>query len=34
MTDEYKNYMKQEKKKTIEELSAKIDKEKDAINDQ
>ena len=34
MTDEFKHYMKQEKKKTIDELSEKIDKERDAIGEE
>lgn len=34
MSDDFKNYMKVEKKKSIEELAGNIDKDKEAINDQ
>ena len=34
MDGEYKNYMKIEKKKSIEELSGNITKDKEAINEQ
>ena len=33
MSDEFKNYMKTEKKKTIDQLSENIEKDKEAINE-